>query len=127
MKVNEILRQKRLEKDLTLDDVARMVGVSAATISRWESGDIANMKRDKIVKLAKALGISPALIMGWDDDAYNDSKNQPYYLDPKVAELADFMHKNPKYCVLFDAARNVKEEDILFVKEMIDRMRGPNE
>lgn len=125
MKINDMLHQRRLEKGLTLDDVARMVGVSAATISRWESGDIANMKRDKIVNLANALGISPAAIMGWDDN--NDKKDgikQSYYLDPEVAELADFMHKNPEYRVLFDAARNVKKEDILFVKEMIDRMRG---
>lgn len=68
MDVKDILKKRRIEKKLTLDDVGRLVGVSAATISRWESGDIANMKRDKIVKLAKALDISPAIIMGWDED-----------------------------------------------------------
>lgn len=68
MDVKDILKRRRIEKQLTLDDVGRLVGVSAATISRWESGDIANMKRDKIVKLAKALDISPAIIMGWDED-----------------------------------------------------------
>lgn len=68
MDVKDILKKRRIEKQLTLDDVGRLVGVSAATISRWESGDIANMKRDKIVKLAKALDISPAIIMGWDED-----------------------------------------------------------
>lgn len=67
MDVKEILKRRRIEKQLTLEDVGRLVGVSAATISRWESGDIANMKRDKIVKLAKALDISPAVVMGWDD------------------------------------------------------------
>jgi len=68
MDIKDILKKRRIEKQLTLDDVGRLVGVSAATISRWESGDIANMKRDKIVKLAKALDISPAIIMGWDED-----------------------------------------------------------
>lgn len=68
MDVKDILKRRRIEKQLTLDDVGRLVGVSAATISRWESGDIANMKRDKIVKLAKALNISPAIIMGWDEE-----------------------------------------------------------
>lgn len=39
--------------------------------SEWESGDIANMKRDKIVKLADALNISPAVIMGWEEPQSN--------------------------------------------------------
>lgn len=50
-----------------MKEVATSVGVNEGTISRWESGDIANMKRDKIMALAKALQISPAVIMGWDD------------------------------------------------------------
>lgn len=53
-------------------DVAQSVGVSEATISRWESGDIANMKRDKIVSLAKALHVSPSFIMGWDEPETED-------------------------------------------------------
>ena len=43
---------------------SKKVGVSEATISRWESGDIANMRRDKIVLLSKALKVSPSFIMG---------------------------------------------------------------
>lgn len=64
--VKDILKDRRLELELTLEDVAKRVGVSPATISRWESGDIANMRRDRIAALAEALQISPAVIMGWD-------------------------------------------------------------
>ena len=32
--------------------------------------------------------------------------------------------ENPEYKVLFDASRKVKREDIEFVKQMMDRMRG---
>lgn len=66
--VKDILKDRRLELELTLEDVAKRVGVSPATISRWESGDIANMRRDRIAALAEALQISPAVIMGWDID-----------------------------------------------------------
>jgi transcriptional regulator with XRE-family HTH domain len=50
-------------------EVSKKVNVSEATISRWESGDIANMKRDKIALLAKALQVTPAYIMGWEEEA----------------------------------------------------------
>lgn len=66
--VKDILKDRRLKLELTLEDVAKRVGVSPATISRWESGDIANMRRDRIAALAEALQISPAVIMGWDID-----------------------------------------------------------
>ena len=64
--VQKILKNRRIELNLTMLDVAKIVGVSEGTISRWESGDIANMRRDRIAALAKALQITPDVIMGWE-------------------------------------------------------------
>lgn len=66
-KIIQFLKDRRLELGLTLDDVAAIVGVNNSTVSRWESGDIQNMKRNYIVKYAEALRISPGVIMGWDE------------------------------------------------------------
>jgi len=67
MSIKDLLKKRRLELNLTMADVAKIVGVSEGTISRWESGDIKNMRRDKIVLLAKAMQTTPAHIMEWDD------------------------------------------------------------
>ena len=48
-------------------EVANSVGVSEATVSRWESGDIRNMRRDKIAALARTLDVSPAVLMDWEE------------------------------------------------------------
>lgn len=66
IEVQKILKNRRIELNLTMLDVAKKVGVSEGTISRWESGDIANMRRDRIAALAKALQITPDVIMGWE-------------------------------------------------------------
>lgn len=66
MEIKDILKNRRIELGMTQLDVAKSVGVSEATVSRWESGDIANMRRSRIAALAKALQISPSVIMGWD-------------------------------------------------------------
>lgn len=66
MEINDILKARRTELGLTQLDVANAVGVSEATVSRWESGDIANMKRSRIASLASVLKISPSIIMGWN-------------------------------------------------------------
>lgn len=67
MRINDILRDRRKELGFTLKQVAEKVGVSEGTISRWESGKIAEMRRGKVAAYAKALDIDPAVIMGWKD------------------------------------------------------------
>ena len=52
------LKQLRLERGLTMLEVAKIVGVSEATISRYESGNIKNMRCDKLIRYAKALNVS---------------------------------------------------------------------
>ena len=59
------LRQKR---GLTLEQVADVVGVGKSTVRKWETGMIANMRRDKIAALAQALDTTPAYLMGWKDE-----------------------------------------------------------
>lgn len=60
---NRYLKDRRVELGLTQSDVARHVGVSEATVSRWESGDIASMKQNRIAALAEILRLEPAAII----------------------------------------------------------------
>ena len=71
MTIGDIIRNRRKELNMRQEDLAELVNTTKATVSRWESGDIANMRRDKIALLSEALQISPAVIMGWDEKAFN--------------------------------------------------------
>ena len=62
------IKQLRLENNMTLEQVAQIVGVGKSTVRKWENGIIANMRRDKIAVLAKALHTTPAFLMGWEDE-----------------------------------------------------------
>lgn len=116
MEVKDILKTRRLKLGLTLEDIAGKVGVSAATISRWESGDIANMRRDRIVALSNALQISPAVIMGWNEADKN------YYHDPDAAAIADMIKDNPHYRVLFEMSRKLSSGDVELVINIVKRL-----
>ena len=67
MKANEVIKLRRKELGLTMKDVASAVGVAEATVSRWESGDIRNMRRDKIAALSRVLDVPPAVLMDWEE------------------------------------------------------------
>ena len=67
----EKIKELRLLRGLTLEQVATVVGVGKSTVRKWEVGMIANMRNDKIKALAKALGTTPEYLMGWDDAEHN--------------------------------------------------------
>jgi len=67
MEVYEIIKQRRKELGLTADQVAAALGVSRATIYRYESKDIEKVPITVMVPLAKVLHCSPGYLMGWED------------------------------------------------------------
>lgn len=114
MSLQDDLKNKRIELGMTMAELAKKVGVSEATISRWESGDIANMKRDKIVLLARALNVSPGFIMGCEDE--NNTE-----LDEYLEEL----RTRPELKMLFSITKNATKEDVekavRIIEALIDR------
>lgn len=68
MNIGDRIRLRRNQLDKTLEDVGKIVGVTRATIQRYENGNIQNIPSDKIELLAKALKTTPAFLMGWEDD-----------------------------------------------------------
>ena len=122
MDLKDLIRNRRIELGLTMKELAELIGVSEGTISRWESGEISNMKRDKIQLLAKALGVSPSVIMGWDPS--DDSTDIPsWYSDPTTAAIAQQIFDDPELRLLFDAAKDAKPEDLQLVHNMLKALK----
>ncbi len=69
MDIGDKIAVLRKQNHLTLEQVGNMVGVGKSTVRKWESGEIANMRRDKIAKLAYALHTTPAYLMGWAENS----------------------------------------------------------
>lgn len=69
MEIKDIIKSRRVDMGLTMKELAEKVGVSEGTVSRWESGNISNMKRDKVALLSKILSIPLEVLMGWESDA----------------------------------------------------------
>lgn len=121
MAIGERIKQKRNELGMTLEDVAKISGVSRQTIQRYESGVISNIPSDRIESIAKSLCVSPAYLMGWDEE--EKEKDNAYYLDPEAAQIAQEVFERPQMKVLFDASRKVSAEDLDLVINMLDRMK----
>lgn len=68
MSIGDIIKKRRQELHLTLEDLGDLCGVGKSTVRKWENGMIENMGRDKISALAKALKISPLTLLNMDED-----------------------------------------------------------
>ena len=66
-KLPDRLKSRRKELGLTLLQVAKRVGISEATVQRWENGAIKSLRYENVVKLADALDTTPAYLMGWEE------------------------------------------------------------
>ena len=104
--MNEIIKMKRLEKNMSLEEVGKLVGVGKSTVRKWENGMIENMGRDKIVALSKALDISPLDILGMSEKDLPKSSIETIYnqlekpRQTKVYNFAEYQlreqNKKPK-------------------------------
>lgn len=96
-------------------DLARHMGVSTATTAKWCTGQ--TMPRiDKIQSICNWLGIDKSDLLNDHGEPAED-----YYINKDARELAEFLHKNPNYKVLFDASRNVRAEDVDLIARFIER------
>ena len=66
--LKKTLKTLRKERGYTLESLAERIGTSKQTIHRYENGTITNIPPEKVEALAEALGVTPAMLMGWSDE-----------------------------------------------------------
>lgn len=67
MTVGERMRIRRKEIGISAEKLSEKLGVSPATIYRYESGDIEKLPVSLLTPIAESLSTSEAYLMGWDD------------------------------------------------------------
>lgn len=67
MTIGQRIRARRLELDLTVDEVAEAIGKNRATVYRYESGEIEGMPIAVLENLARALRTTPGDLLVADD------------------------------------------------------------
>ena len=66
--IGQRIADTRIEKDLTMDDIAQKIGVAKSTIQRYEKGTIKKLKLPVIESIASALNVNPNWLIGNTDD-----------------------------------------------------------
>lgn len=76
MEFKDILKQERLRKGLTQEELGKLVGLKKSAIHKYENGLVVNPGRSLIFKFAQALNISPAYLLGIEDEQPKDNEKE---------------------------------------------------
>ena len=66
------IRELRLRHGLTLDDVARHLGIGRQAVYKYEQGTVTNIPLENLEKMAVLFGTTPGYLAGWSDDHPED-------------------------------------------------------
>ena len=92
MNVGILIKQARLAKSLTQEELAEKVGVQKSAVAKWENGRVSEIKRSNLKKLSEALGLNPNQLLDetkekpTDDDGLSETKRK---LIEKIKKLPE--------------------------------------
>lgn len=70
------IKKRRTDLNISYQELANKTGLSKSTLQRYETGSIKNMPIDKLEVIASALDISPAYLMGWEEENKETNQNE---------------------------------------------------
>lgn len=85
MTIGERIKLLRIQRNMSIDELADKLGKNRTTVYRYENGDIENLPLCVLDPLSEALGTTPAYLMGWTPEEIisvkiKDGDNEAIYL-----------------------------------------------
>lgn len=112
MTIGQRIKKRRQELRLSQRDLAYRLGYSDhTTLTRIEAGRV-DLPQTKIVLFAEALGVSPAYLMGWEDD----------HAPEEIGELAATMLQQPGALQMMQDYLSISEEDQATVRALVSSL-----
>ena len=95
MTVNQKIRVLRKEKNMTVSQLAEMVGIYQSVLTRYETGVIQYVPTELITKLAMALECKPEDLTEGDDRYAQKKKKRALSLSSSETQLINNYRKLP--------------------------------
>lgn len=131
--IGEMIREKRLDAGLTLEEVASKIGVVPKTLQRYETGE-------RKIKISTIMELSNILDFDYDrfmaeaksslvgEDLSTVRENTAYYIDEETKIIAQEIFEDEDMKLLFDLKKTTKGSELMnyakFLKEQYDKENG---
>lgn len=103
------IRELRQRHGMTLDDVAKKLGVNRQAVHKYESGLVTNIPLDKVEKMAEMFGVSPGYISGWTNSPEGTVSDKCVLTDVERSLISLYRSLSPRgQQLLIDRAEELK-------------------
>ena len=122
MKVNwKKVRDRRIELNMTMEDLGNMIGVQRSAINKYEKGQIKNVSFEMFMKLTDALNVAPGYLM----DVENVGVNGPVVPDPRkyVTDSMQSIKKENEYIDLDKFKNSSVGDQVKMILEVWSRAK----
>ena len=123
MEVHDRIKQRRKELGLSAEEVAAALGVSRATIYRYESAEIEKMPITILSPLAKVLQCSPGYLMGWEDEPQPEGFNPDHIVTNPKGTGAKWLPDNIDEQHLLTVFRDLNKHDKAVIIARAEELR----
>lgn len=81
MNIGKKIVELREARGMQQVELAEKIGITKQLLYKYEAGVITNIPSDNIARLARALEVSPSVLMGWDAKEKAPSEEGARYAD----------------------------------------------
>ena len=111
MDIGQRIKEARLAKGLTQEELGKIIGVQKSAIAKYENGRVVNIKRSNLKKIAEVLELRPSeLIIG--DDAEESSE-----LHARILTDNGLMNLISEFLLLSDEDKEAVERIIISLRK----------
>ena len=108
MNVGSIIKEARLSKGMTQEELAEKIGVKKSAVAKWENGRVSEIRRSNLKRLSDVLGVAPTKLLG-------DIEHDPVAV---AHELAD-IYLNPELRDMIAAYQSLSHDKQAQVRDYI--------
>ena len=119
--IGDRVKEMRLKMGMSMDDLAKMVGISRQAVYKYENGIVTNIPTIRLSAIAKALKTTPGWLMEWGDEYPTSSEGkEPLGKQETPAEARDVVAGLSE---LLDSIQDLDEEQASKTLEYIQFLK----
>lgn len=108
----EFVREKCKEKNVKVSKLEKDLGFANGYLNPKK---LKSIPYERAILIANYLSVPVSSVLGL-------SEPMEYNLDPEVAQIAQELQENEDLRIIFDTTRKAKKEDLIFIRELVQRM-----
>lgn len=110
MDLGDKIREARLAKGMTQEELGDLLGLQKSAIAKYENGRVVNIKRSTLKKISDVLGLRPSELIFEEEQKKNDI----------LADIIVRMRTDEEFLSLVKSLYPLDAEKIVGVKQLLN-------